>query len=85
MFAKGVTTIWGILSIFASVFGMGFAVGVYYQEAIEAEENTKDLNEYSLKLIECENEHIREVVDLKERYNNEINELKNRLYEKECK
>lgn len=76
VFAKNISSVWGIMTILASTFSCGFIVGRYFEEDLANRQKANMESEYTMKLVDCENDHIREVVELKSAYEREIMELK---------
>ena len=76
LFAKKLSSVWGVLTVITTTFCGGFVVGRYFEQNLANKEAANMESEYSLKLVECENNRIREVVEMKTSYEREINELK---------
>ena len=77
-FLQRVNSFGGIAILFCTLIGLGYKAGSYYEEVKKQKE-----------ISELINRNLLEIIEIKEKYNNEIFELKNQInllnikYEKE--
>ena len=75
-----ISTVGGAFVVLSTVLGAGFAVGCKF-ERNQINKEKRDLeNDYSLRMAEKERAHVKEMIEIKMMYENEITELKDKLY-----
>lgn len=75
-----ISTVGGALVVLGTVLGAGFAVGCKFERNLINKEKRDSENEYSLKMAEKERAFVKEMIEMKMMYENEITELKDKLY-----
>ena len=82
-FFEKMTTLWGFMVIISTAFCGGVVVGKYIERHLCVLEDIKCEREFSIELLDCENNRIKEVNTIKENFQKEVEELKKKVYEYE--
>ena len=75
-----ISTVGGALVVLGTVLGAGFAAGCKFERNLINKEKRDSENEYSSKMAEKERAFVKEMIEMKMMYENEITELKDKLY-----
>lgn len=77
------STVGGVLLVLISVLGAGFAAGCKIERNLINKEKRDSENDCSLRMAEKERAFVKEMIEMKMMYENEITELKDKLYGKD--